>query len=109
MAEPNKVLVVVDQQVTVAENTLPPSLNQLAANSQLGIDLPEAVSISSAACPTTFNCATTSISGQYIKPFGSAQDRSSATLWQISFKPSDNSQPFVVQIDAATKKILYKS
>ncbi|MBI2310566.1 hypothetical protein HYU90_01920 [Candidatus Collierbacteria bacterium] len=101
MAEPNKDLVVVDQQVTVAENTLTPSLNQLAANSQLGIDLPEAVSISSAACPTTFNCATTSISGQYIK--------SSATLWQISFKPSDNSQPFVVQIDAATKKILYKS
>ena len=101
MAEPNKDLVVVDQQVTVAENTLTPSLNQLAANSQLGIDLPEAVSISSAACPTTFNCTTSSISGQYIK--------SNATLWQISFKSGDSSQPFVVQIDATTKKILYKS
>ena len=108
MAEPGKDLVVVDQQVTVAENTLTPSLNQLAANSQLGIDLPEAVSISTAACPTTFNCATSSISGQYIK--------SSVTLWQITYKPaesagrpSDNSQPFVVQIDSTTKKILYKS
>lgn len=117
LAEPNKDLVVVDQQVTVAENTLTPSLNQLAANSQLGLDLPEAVSIATAACPTTFNCATPAISGQYIKPFGSfdktqdksAQGESSVTLWQISFKPSDNSQPFVVQIDATTKKILYKS
>ncbi len=109
LAEPDKNLVVVDQQVTVSENTLTPSLNQLAANSQLGLDLPEAVSISSAACPTTFNCAATSISGQYIKPFGSAQDRSSVTLWQISYKPANNSTPFVVQIDATTGKILYKS
>ncbi len=108
LAEPGKDLVVVDQQVTVAENTLTPSLNQLAANSQLGIDLPEAISISSAACPTTFNCTISSVSGQYIK--------SNVTLWQITYKPadsagrpSDNSQPFVVQIDAATKKILYKN
>jgi hypothetical protein len=101
MAEPNKDLVVVDQQVTVAENTLIPSLNQLAADSQLGVDLPEAVSISSAACPTTFNCAITSISGQYIK--------SSVTLWQITYSPTNNSQAFVVQIDTTTKKILYKS
>lgn len=101
MKEPGKDLVVVDQQVTVAENSLTPSLNQLAANSQLGIDLPEAVNISTAACPTTFDCANSPVSGQYIK--------SSVTLWQISYKPANNSTPFVVQIDATTKKILYKS
>lgn len=92
---------IVDIQVFVTPDNNIPSLNQLAASNGLGIDMAEAVAIAKAACPATFDCTTTPLSAQYIK--------ANTTLWQVSYKPSDGSKPFVVQIDSVTKRILFKS
>lgn len=101
LKETGKDLSLVDQNVTIFETNLLPSLNPYFTSGQLGLDLSEAVSIATAACPATFDCVNTTITGQYVK--------SGVTLWQISYKPSNNGQPFVVQIDSVSKKILYKS
>ena len=101
LSEVGKDLALVDQQVYVTPDNTIPSLNQLAAAGQLGLDLPEALTIATAACPPNFSCHFTPVSGQYIK--------AGVNLWQISYKPTDGSKPFVIQIDAATKKILYKN
>lgn len=101
LSEPGKDLSVVDQQVYVTPDNNIPSLNQLAIKGQLGLDLDEAVTIAGGVCPTSFDCTNTPITGQYIK--------ANTTLWQISFKPTGGAKPFVVQIDAATKKILFKN
>lgn len=91
----------VDQQVYVTPDNNIPSLNQLAAAGQLGIDLPEALGIAGTACPPNFSCNFTPASAQYIK--------AGTTLWQISYKPTNGSRPFVIQIDSLTKKVLYKN
>ena len=101
LSEAGKDFALVDQQVYVTPDNTIPSLNQLAAAGQLGIDLPEALTIAAAACPPNFSCAFTPASGQYIK--------AGVALWQISYKPTDGSKPFVIQIDTATKKVLYKN
>src|SRR3989344_4642231 len=101
LSEPGKDLALVDQQVYVTPDNNIPSLNQLAAAGQLGLDLPEALTIAAAACPPNFSCHFTPVSGQYIK--------AGVSLWQISYKPTDGSKPFVIQIDAATQKVLYKN
>lgn len=101
LREPGKELSVVDSQVYLTPDNNIPSLNTLAANDGLGIDLAEALSIASAACPATFDCDATPISAQYIK--------ANTTLWQVSYKPTDGSKPYVVQIDSITKRILFKS
>lgn len=101
LAEDGKDLALVDQQVYVTPDDNIPSLNQLAESGKLGLDLTEAVTIAAAACPPNFSCNFTPISGQYIK--------AGATLWQVSYKPTNGSKPFVVQIDSLTKKILYKN
>ena len=101
LKEAGKNLALVDQQVYVTPDNTIPSLNQLAEAGQLGIDLPEAVKIAAAACPPNFSCNFTPISSQYIK--------AGTTLWQISYKPTGGAKPFVIQIDATTKKILYKN
>src|SRR3989304_6084062 len=92
LSEPSKDLALVDQQVYVTPDNTIPSLNQLAAAGQLGLDLPEALTIATAACPPNFSCHFTPVSGQYIK--------AGVNLWQISYKPTDGSKPFVIQIDA---------
>lgn len=99
LREASKNLSLVDQNVTVYETNLLPSLNSQITSDQL--DLDEAITIATAACPTTFDCVNTPITGQYVK--------SGVALWQVTYKPIDNKSPFVVQIDATTKKILYKS
>lgn len=101
LSEPGKDLALVDQQVYVTPDNTIPSLNQLAESGGLGIDLPEALTIAATACPPNFSCAFTPASGQYIK--------AGTSLWQISYKPANGSKPFVIQIDAATKKVLYKN
>src|SRR3989338_7586093 len=101
LSEVGKDLALVDQQVYVTPDNNIPSLNQLAAAGQLGLDLPEALTIAAAACPPNFSCHFTPVSGQYIK--------AGVSLWQISYKPTDGSKPFVIQIDAATQKVLYKN
>lgn len=102
LKDTSKDLVLVDQNVTVFESSLLPSLNNLVTNNQLGLDLNDAIAIAGAACPTTFDCVSASTTGQYIKS-------GSSLIWQITYKPTDGSQPFVVQIDSASKKIIYKS
>lgn len=101
LSEPGRDLALVDQQVYVTPDNNIPSLNLPVAAGQLGIDLPEALGIARAACPPNFSCNFTPVSGQYIK--------ASATLWQISYKPTNGAKPFVIQIDSLTKKILYKN
>ena len=101
LSEPSKDLALVDQQVYVTPDNTIPSLNRLAAAGQLGLDLPEALTIAAAACPPNFSCHFTPVSGQYIK--------AGVSLWQVSYKPTDGSKPFVIQIDATTKKVLYKN
>lgn len=101
LKEAGRDLALVDQQVYVTPDNTIPSLNSAATAGQLGIDLPEALTIAAAACPPNFSCNFTPASGQYIK--------AGTTLWQISYKPVNGSKPFVIQIDAATKKVLYKN
>lgn len=102
LRETGKQLSVVDQQVYVTPDNNIPSLNQMANNEQLGIDLNEAITIATNVCPIDFDCVHTPITGQFIK--------ANTPLWQISFKPTDGSiRPFVVQIDSVAKKILFKS
>ncbi len=101
LKEAGRDLALVDQQVYVTPDNNIPSLNQLAAAGQLGIDLAEALGIAGTACPPNFSCNFTPTSGQYIK--------AGATLWQISYKPVDGGKPFVIQINATTKKVLYKN
>ncbi len=101
LKETGKDLALVDQNVTVFETSLLPSLNGNFTGNQLGLDLDAAITLAAAACPASFDCINTPVTGQYVK--------SGTTLWQITYKPNDSSQPFVVQIDAATKKIIYKS
>ena len=101
LKEVGKDLILVDQNVSVFETKPLSSLNALVTDNQLGLDLDEATTIAAAACPTTFDCVNTPISAQYVK--------TGSVLWQIKYQPVNNSTPFVVQVDAATKKIIFKS
>ncbi len=93
--------VLFDQQVYVTPDNNIPSLNPAIAGGTLGLDLPEAIAIAKDLCPTTISCLVSPITAQYIK--------TTAPLWQISYKPINGSKPFVVQIDATSKAVLYKN
>ncbi len=94
-------LSLVDQQVYVTPDNNIPSLNQLVQNNQLGADLTTAFTTALSLCPANYGCSTAPATAQYIK--------TSTTLWQITFKASDNPKPFVVQIDATTGKVIFQS
>src|SRR3990167_7560398 len=79
LSEPSKDLALVDQQVYVTPDNTIPSLNRLAAAGQLGLDLPEALTIAAAACPPNFSCHFTPFTARYIKPV--------VTLCRITYNP----------------------
>lgn len=102
LKESGKNLVLLDDSgLKVSPDNNIPSLNQMALNNQLGIDLPDAISIALANCPSNYDCANSSISAQFIK--------ANTTLWELTLTAPNSNTPFVIQIDSITKKILFKS
>lgn len=100
LKDSSKELSLVDQQVYLTPDNNIPSLNTLVKDSGLGIDFNKAVIIATNLCPKNFDCATSDISGKYIKSGG-------ATIWQITLKNANKS--FVVQIDSLTEKVIFKN
>lgn len=93
---------VVDKQIYVTPDDNIPSLNDLVLQDNLGIDLDEAINIVNQACSDPNACAAGSAQAQYIKT-------SSAVIWQISLTLSGKTQPMVMQINAQTKAVIYKT
>lgn len=93
---------IIDKAIYVTPDNNISSLNDSIQGNTLGIDLDEAIEIANTAC-TSKLCETATVKAQYIK--------SGANLiWQLSFDPVDASKtPLVIQINAATKEILFKS
>lgn len=100
LKDSSKELSLVDQQVYLTPDNNIPSLNTLVKDGGLGIDFDKAVIIATNLCPKNFDCATSDISGKYIKSGG-------ATIWQITLKNANKS--FVIQIDSLTEKVLFKN
>lgn len=100
LKDSSKELSLVDQQVYLTPDNNIPSLNTLVKDSGLGIDFNKAVIIATNLCPKNFDCATSDISGKYIKSGGT-------TIWQITLKNANKS--FVVQIDSLTEKVIFKN
>jgi hypothetical protein len=92
----------VDQQVYVTPDNNIPSLNPQATAGTLGLDLDEAIALASATCPTTISCIANPITALFVT-------KDNITRWQITYKPTDGSKPYVVQIDSTTKAILFRS
>lgn len=93
---------IADKAIYVTPDNNIPSLNDFIAGNKLGVDLDEALRIASTVC-TSKLCETATIKAQYIK--------SGANLiWQLSFDPIDaNKSTLILQLNATTKEIIYKS
>ncbi len=102
MIENGKNPEIVDKSIFVTPDNNIPSLNDLVLGNKLGIDLDIAVKIAYDAC-TSGLCKTANVKAQYIKVGDSL-------IWQITFTPQDTSkQPLVIQINAESRVVLYKS
>lgn len=94
---------VVSQNIQVTPDNDIPSLNDLVLQNQLGIDLDEALSLVYSKCQDQSVCQQYQAQAQYIKT------TSGTVLWQISLYPSGSTQPMVMQINAQTKEILFRT
>ena len=93
---------IVDKAIYVTPDNNIPSLNDLVQGNTLGIDIDEAITIANGVC-TSQVCATATVKGQYIKS-------GTNVIWQLTFNPVDASKsPQIIQINATTKEILFKS
>lgn len=93
---------VVDKQIFVTPDDNIPSLNDLVLENKLGIDLDEAIRIATNSCPDLALCTSASAKAQYIKT-------SAGVIWQISLTVAGKAEPMVMQIDAQTKTIIFKT
>ena len=93
---------IVDKAIYVTPDNSIPSLNEMIVGNTLGIDLDEALIIANAACTSNL-CATATVKAQFIR---SGENN----IWQLTFDPVDASKnALVLQLNAKTKEILYKS
>jgi len=93
---------IVDRSIYVTPDNNIPSLNDAVLGNTLGIDLDEAVALARSLC-TSGLCETSSVRSQYIKS-------TDAAIWQLSFAPADiTKEALIIQINAHTKAILFKS
>lgn len=93
---------VLDRAIYVTPDNDIPSLNDAVLGNTLGLDLKEALEIAGQAC-TSQLCTTAAVKAQYIQ---AGLNR----IWQLTFTPAKTSQaPLIIQINAATKEVLFKS
>lgn len=98
----NKAPEIADKAIYVTPDNNIPSLNDLIAGNKLGVDLDEALRLANAVC-TSKLCDTATVKAQYIQS-------GTNLIWQLSFDPVDaNKSPLILQLNATTKEILYKS
>lgn len=93
---------IVDKAIYVTPDNSIPSLNDLIQGNTLGIDLDSALKIATDLC-TNNTCDHATVKGQYIKA-------GENVIWQLSIDPVDATKgTLVIQINAQTKEVLYKS
>ena len=92
---------IVDRAITVTPDDNIPSLNGLVLQNTLGADLDEVLAIGLKECPDTMNCTNAVTRAQYIL-------RTSPT-WQLTYQIPTLAQPLIMQINAQTKEVVYKS
>jgi len=94
---------IIDKQIYVTPDDNIPSLNDDLTSNKLGIDLDEAIRISFTQCANQETCTSSPIKAQYIKT-------GTGIIWQLSIYTNGLSgTPLMIQINAETKAILYKS
>ena len=94
---------IIDKQIYVTPDDNIPSLNDSVLGNKLGLDLGEAIRLSYTQCANQETCITAPIKAQYIKT-------GSGIIWQLSlYTNGQTSTPLMIQINAETKAILYKS
>lgn len=93
---------VVDKQIYVTPDDNIPSLNDLVLQDGLGIDLDQAINIVNTACPDIEACTTAQAKAQYIKT-------SAGVIWHITLTLQGKTEPSVMQINALTKEIIFKT
>ena len=91
-----------DKNIFVTPDNNIPSLNDLVLTNKLGLDLDEALSLAINSCATSTICATAPANAQYIQT-------TSGVIWQLSLKLNSQKDPAVIQIDAQTRAILFKT
>lgn len=93
---------IADKAIYVTPDNNIPSLNDFVTGNKLGVDLDEALRMASAVC-TSKLCETATIKAQYLKS-------GTNLIWQLSFDPIDaNKSTLILQLNAATKEVIYKS
>ena len=98
----NKVPEIFDKQIYVTPDNAIPSLNDEVLSNKLGMDLEEAIKTTYTQCANP-KCNTAPIKAQYIKT-------GTGIIWQLGlYTNGTQATPLLIQLDAQTKAILYKS
>jgi len=93
---------VVDKQIYVQPDNNIPSLNDTVLQGKLGIDLNEAITLTINQCTNKATCQNATMKAQYIYSGNSP-------IWQLTLTVSGKTQSLIIQINAQTKEIIYKS
>lgn len=94
---------IIDKQIYVTPDDNIPSLNDAVLSNKLGLDLDEAIRLTYTQCANQAICTASPIKAQYIKT-------STGIIWQLSlYTKGLSATPLMIQINAETKAILYKS
>lgn len=94
---------IIDKQIYVTPDDNIPSLNDSVLSDKLGLELDEAIRMAYTQCANQTACTNAPIKAQYIKT-------GSGIIWQLSLYTNGLSgTPLMIQINAETKAILYKS
>jgi len=94
---------IIDKQIYVTPDDNIPSLNDAVLSNKMGMELDEVIKLSLAQCANQTTCSTAPVKAQYIKT-------GTGIIWQLSIYTNGLSgTPLMIQINAETKAILYKS
>lgn len=94
---------IIDKQIYVTPDDGIPSLNDAVLSNDLGVDLVEAINTTYKQCANKSVCEASTVKAQYIKT-------SIGIIWQLSiYTNGSTGTPLMLQMNAQTKEILYKS
>ncbi len=94
---------IIDKQIYVTPDDNIPSLNDAVQGNKLGLELNEAIRLTYTQCANQGVCTAAPVKAQYIKT-------GTGIIWQLSFYTNGlSATPLMVQINAETKAIIYKS
>jgi len=93
---------IIDKNIQVTPDNNIPSLNNLVLGNTMGIDLNEALQIAYSKCPNQELCLSGETKAQYIQTAIGA-------IWQVSLYTSEKTDPYVMQINAQTKQIIFRT